>query len=185
MSNAQQENLPEAVPGYGGTVRAMHWIGALVVIAAWCVGISLDSFPRGPERTAVMGLHSTIGLVVFSLAVLRILWRIATPAPVQEGPVWLMAVARAGHTALYVLTLALPATGLLARWAKSGSASLIGGLSIPAPFPLPETKLFGEIHVTIANALAALVAVHVVAALFHHFVLRDATLRRMAPGRAR
>lgn len=183
MSNVQQDVLPPAVQGYGGTVRALHWIGALLVIAAWCVGISLDSFPRGPERTAVMGVHSTLGLVVFSLAVLRILWRLATPAPVLQGPVWLAAVARAGHTALYVLTLALPVAGLLARWAKSGSASLIGGFSIPAPFALPDTKLFAEIHVTIADALAALVAVHVLAALFHHFVLRDATLRRMAPGR--
>ena len=185
MSDSQQAALPEAAQGYSGTVRALHWIGALVVIATWGVGISLDSFPRGPERSAVMGVHSTLGLLVFSLAVLRILWRSVTPAPAFEGPAWLAAVARAGHAALYALTVALPVTGLLARWAKSGSASLVGGFSLPAPFPLPETKMFGEIHETIAFALAAMVGAHLVAALFHHLVLRDGTLRRMAPGGSR
>lgn len=180
MSNAQQAVLPPAVQGYGGTVRALHWIGALAVIAAWVVGISLDEFPKGPERTAVMGVHSTVGLLAFTLAVLRVLWRSVTPTPAQEGPAWLVPVARAGHVALYALILALPVLGLLARWGKSGSASLIGGLTLPAPFPVPALKLWGEAHVALAYTLAALVAVHVLAALVHHFVLRDGTLRRMA-----
>ena len=132
-----------------------------------------------------MGLHSTVGLLVLTLAVLRILWRSTTPAPAHVGPAWLAPLANAGHVALYALTVALPVTGLVARWAHSGTATLIGGLSIPAPFPLPQTKLFGEVHVAIAYTLAALVAAHVLAALVHHFVLRDATLRRMAPGLSR
>lgn len=182
MSTVQQDVRPAAVERYGAPVRALHWIGAIVVIATWVVGISLDSFPKGPERSAVMGLHSTIGLVAFTLAALRIVWRSLTPTPAAEGPAWLAPVVRAGHAVLYALVVALPVTGMVARWAHSGTATLLGGISIPSPFPLEKNALYGDVHTTIAYALAALVVAHVAAALFHHLVRRDGTLRRMALG---
>lgn len=132
-----------------------------------------------------MALHSSFGVLVLSLSVLRILWRSARPQPVAEGPALLATLAQAGHVTLYALTVALPVTGLLARWARSGHAALIGGFNLPAPFPLPPTKLWAGMHTTIAYALAALVAAHVVAALFHHLVLRDGVLRRMVPALSR
>lgn len=167
--------------GYSGTVQALHWIGAFVIIATWGLGISMDLFPRGTARGAALGVHSTLGLLVFSLAVLRILWRAATIDPPPEGPAWMVPLAHAGHVTMYALTVALPVSGLLARWAHSGTAMLIGGFALPSPFALPKSELWGDTHSTIAFALAALVGAHVVAALLHHFVLRDGILRRMIP----
>lgn len=168
-------------PGYSGTVQALHWIGAFVIIAAWGLGISMDLFPRGAVRSAALGVHSTLGLVVFSLAVLRILWRAATSDPPPEGPEWMVPLAHAGHVALYALTVAIPVLGLLTRWSHSGTATLIGGLAIPSPFALPDTHLWANLHSWLAYALAALVGAHVAAALIHHLVFRDNILRRMLP----
>lgn len=181
MSDAPSAVLPEAAQGYGTTTRALHWAAALLIFGAWGLGISLEQFPRGPERAAAIGVHSSLGLLVLTLSVLRILWRSVTRAPAPEGPGWMVAAARLGHLAFYVLTVALPVSGLLARWARSGSASLVGGWSIPTPFPLPASKLWAQAHDTIAFTLAALVVAHVAAALFHHLVLRDGVLRRMLP----
>jgi cytochrome b561 len=169
------------VPSYSGTVRALHWIGAVVVIATWGLGISMDLFPRGPARGSAMGVHSTLGLLVLSLSVLRILWRGATRDPAPEGPAWMVPLAHAGHVPLYALTVAMPLIGLLARWSRSGTATLIGGLALPSPFPLPKTELWHNAHIWLAYTLAALVVVHVTAALIHHLVLRDGILRRMIP----
>jgi len=167
--------------GYGGTVQALHWVGAFVVIATWGLGMSMDLFPRGPARSSAMSLHSTLGLLVLSLSTLRILWRGATRDPAPDGPAWMVPLAHAGHVTLYALTVALPVIGLLGRWSRSGTATLIGGFALPAPFPLPKTELWAEAHTTLAYALAALVVVHVAAALTHHLVLRDGILRRMIP----
>lgn len=178
MSSTKQVTLPAPVEGYSSTIRALHWVGALLVFVTWWLGISL---PEGPARGPAMALHSSFGVLVLSLAVLRILWRSVTPQPVPEGPALLVTLAKIGHVTLYALTLALPVTGLLARWTRSGHATLIGGFDLPAPFPLPATKLWAWTHTTIAYALAALVAAHVGAVLFHHLVLRDGVLRRMVP----
>jgi cytochrome b561 len=167
--------------GYGGTVQALHWVGAFVVIATWGLGMSMDLFPRGPAHSSAMSLHSTLGLLVLSLSTLRILWRGATRDPAPDGPAWMVPLAHAGHVTLYALTVALPVIGLLGRWSRSGTATLIGGFALPAPFPLPKTELWAEAHTTLAYALAALVVVHVTAALVHHLVLRDGILRRMMP----
>jgi cytochrome b561 len=167
--------------GYSGAVQALHWIGAFVIIATWGLGMSMDLFPRGPARGSAMGVHSTLGLLVFSLAVLRILWRAATRDPAPDGPAWMVPLAHAGHVTLYALTVALPVIGLLGRWSRSGTTTLIGGLAIPTPFALPKTDFWALAHTTLAYALAALVVVHVAAALIHHLVLRDGILRRMIP----
>jgi len=169
------------VQAYNSGVLALHWIAAFVIVAAWVLGVSMDLFPRGPARGAALQVHVTLGLLVFSLSVLRILWRGVTPAPAPDGPAWMVPLAHAGHIAMYVMTVALPVSGLLARWARPGFATLIGGYTIPTPVALPRSELWGDAHAAIAYTLAALVAAHVGAALIHHLVLHDGVLRRMVP----
>jgi cytochrome b561 len=174
---------PQREVGYHAGVRLLHWLSAAVIIAAWGLGVGLEAFPRGAARGAAIDVHSTLGIAVFSLTVLRILWRGATGAPPLEGPEWMVRLAQAGHAALYGFALAVPFSGLLARWAYSGSATLIGGLVIPAPLPLPPSELWGDAHAALATAFSVLVAGHIAAALYHHVVLKDSTLRRMLPQR--
>ena len=179
MPDSLSATLPAPVAAYGTITRFLHLVGALVIIATWCLGISLESFPSGPTRLSAVGVHTMLGLTVFSLSVLRILWRLATRAPDPAGPAWMRPLAKLVHVATYLVTVALPVSGLLARWAHSGAASMPFGWSIPAPFTLPKSEVWGEVHEALALTLAALVVLHIVAALVHQFVLRDGSMRRM------
>ena len=170
---------------YGTVTQGLHWLAALLILAAWGLGFMLEDFPKGPARLTAIQVHSMLGLLVLTFAVLRILSRLATSAPEPLGPAWVERFARLGHGALYALTLALPATGLLLRWAHSGEATLLGGWTIPAPFTIPGEEFWAGTHELIAYALAALVLGHVVAALWHQYVLRDDVFARIVPGRGR
>ncbi len=177
--------LPKPV-AYGSATQALHWLAALAIVAAWGLGLSIDLFPRGPARAGALSVHFTLGLLVFSLALLRILGRLATPAPAPHGPAWMVLAARLDQAALYAIMLALPITGMLDRWtSRAGTVTLIGGWNLTPPFALAQTRFWGNVHEPLAYALAALVAAHVGAALFHHLVLRDGILRRMLPAPSR
>jgi cytochrome b561 len=168
----------------GVTTRAIHWGTALLVLSAWAVGSTMEEFPRGAGRDAAMQLHYSLGVLVLGLAALRVAWRAVSPPPPAEGAAWQRLAASGMHLALLGLTVALPLSGLFDRWARGRPVSVFGGLPLPAPIPIPGGRAWGEVHEVLANLLLAAIAVHVVAALWHHFVLRDRTLSRMIGGGA-
>ena len=165
---------------YGPATRALHWGSALLILLAWGLGTLMEDFPRAMEGQA-KSLHFGLGVVVLSLAALRVLWRLVNPhpAPPPGTPSWQDRAGRLAHLALYGLTLAVPLSGLFDRWARGRPVGLPGGLVLPAPFAVPGGKLWGEVHEVAANLLLVLVGLHVAAALWHHLVLRDNVLRRM------
>jgi cytochrome b561 len=169
---------------YNPVTRGLHGLAAVVIICAWALGISLESFPSGPQRLSAVEVHTVLGLTVLTLAVLRILVRLVTRSPENLGPAWNDFIARLGHFALYAVTLAVPLAGLMARLARSGSVSLPGGYSIPAPpFPIVGSKDFwAQTHQTLAFALAVLVVGHLLASAWHQWVLRDDVWGRISRG---
>jgi cytochrome b561 len=86
------------------------------------------------------------------------------------------------HWALAILTFAVPLSGLLDRWARGRAVTVFGGLPLPAPFTIPGGSAWGEVHEALASVMLALIAVHVAAALWHQFILRDRALSRMVKG---
>lgn len=166
-------------------VRALHWSIAGLVTLAWLVGITMEDLPRGGGREQAMSLHYSLGIVVFVLAVLRLvrplLWPLAHPTGQSLWRVW---AAQAAHWALAAITLGLPITGLLDRWARGRPVSVFGGVLLPAPMTIPGGRLWGEAHELVAIILAAMVALHIAAALWHHLALGDGTLVRMLPQRS-
>lgn len=178
--DAQAETQP-----HGAVLRAIHWASAFLVLAAWVVGSTMEEFPRGGGREEAMQLHYTLGVLVLGFAVLRILRHAVAPAARVDGPAWQRLVAAGMHVALVALTLALPLSGLLDRWARGRPVSIFGGIPLPAPFAVPGGRIWGEAHEVLANLLLAAVALHVAAALWHQLVLRDGALSRMLPRRRR
>jgi hypothetical protein len=87
--------------------------------------------------------------------------------------------ATAMHVALIGLTVALPLSGLFDRWARGRTVTVFGGVALPAPASVPGGGAWGEVHEALAGVLVAVVAAHVLAALWHQFVLRDGALSRM------
>lgn len=148
--------------GYTRAQIALHWITAVLVVAAWIthedMGKALRGRLEGAEGTP---LHVWFGVAVFFAVLVRLALRRrhGAPPPVPGMPPLLEAAATWGHRALYALLVATPAAGM-ATW--------FGGF-LEA----------GEFHEALGNALMLLALVHAAAALWHHFGRRDETLRRM------
>lgn len=176
-------------PRFSLGVRLLHWAGVLLVAVAVVSGIALDEFPKGALREAVRVVHDSFGLALIALTLLRLPARLAEKLPARRSgrvraptpgtSTFLGRLARRVQAAMYSLMLLVPSAGLLDRWARGKPVPLFGVPDLPAPFPVPGGKFWGEVHETLAWTLVFLVAAHVAAALWHAFVLRDGTLSRM------
>jgi cytochrome b561 len=169
---------------YSGIAIGLHWLLALLITAAFAVGLYMHDLPFSPTRLKLFNWHKWAGVSILALSALRLLWRLwKRPPPPLPMPAWQAVAAHGTHGLLYALFLAVPLMG----WAYSSAAGfpvVVFGL-LPLPdFVHPDRALaevLKEGHGLLAWALCAVVVVHVLAALKHHFVDRDATLRRMRP----
>ena len=170
---------------FGTPSRLLHWLGALVIAAAWAVGTIMSDLPRGPSKAAGLDLHFALGSLVLTLTALRLIWRLFNPRPESPPgtPLWQDRAARWGHLALYALMIALPLTGVLAAWLGGKTINLLWITALPSPWERNRglEKLLEEVHEVLANGMLILVAAHVAAALWHHFLRRDGLLGRMLP----
>lgn len=170
------------MPRHDPVTLALHWLIALLIAAAYAASGLVE---EGPGRAWAMNLHGSLGLSVFGLSLLRIVWRgfARHPEPVAM-PALMARLAKLAHVALYVMMVAVPLIGLLALWAGGQGISLFGLLALPAPMTASRgAKLFLDgAHELAANALVALALLHATTAIFHQYILRDHLLERMTPG---
>jgi cytochrome b561 len=179
-------NTSVSSPRYTGVAIALHWLLALMIVGSFSVGLYMHELPVSPTRLKLYNWHKWAGVTILSLSALRLLWRLANRPPADlPAPRWQQQAAHLTHGALYLLFFAVP----LAGWAYSSAAGFpivwFGVLPLP-DFVSPDKALaetLKEVHATLAWALAALVVLHVAAAMKHHFVDRDGLLSRMRPGR--
>ena len=174
---------------YGAVVQFLHWSTAVFVVIAWLLGTFGDDLPKGVARNAGLFIHISAGLAILAVVAVRILWRLIDPPPQPEATpfgVWLDRAGRFAHVALYVLLVAVPVIGIVTQFARGQPLPLFGLAEIASPWPADRAFAHSvkEVHEFLANALAAVAAVHAGAALLHHWVFRDRTLKRMLPGAA-
>jgi cytochrome b561 len=175
-------NLP--IKKYDKGARALHWLSALLVIGALAAGWTMVGLPFSPLKVKAFNWHKWIGITVLALTLLRIVWR-ATHKPPEPLPMpaWQRKVAHALHGLLYLLLLAQPLVG----WANSSAAGIpvVWFGVLPLPDFVPHDKALAgnleHLHGLLGLLLAVLIALHLLAALKHHFIDRDDTLRRMLP----
>jgi cytochrome b561 len=174
---------------YGALGQAFHW-GMLALFTAVCLAMELKGiYPRGSAgRAGLTRWHELLGLTAALAVVARLLWRAvdAPPADLPGASVWQRRAVRAMKLALYLAMVALPLTGVVAAVGR-GDAVIFLGVDFNAltgPLSTATGKALKEVHEAIATAAYWLVGLHAGAALWHHYIRRDATLRRMLPGRA-
>ena len=171
--------------GYRWPAKLLHWLTALAVICAVPLAIAMLNVAPGPVQNKLFDLHRSVGAVILTLTAIRLLWRLFVPAPalVPGLPQWQQHAARFTHYALYVLLFAVPLMG----WA--GTSAFGATIRVFDLFALPSilakdrelAEVLLDAHVALAVTLCVLVALHIAAALHHHFIREDATLRRMLP----
>lgn len=173
----------------------LHWLTALAVLALLAMGWIMTDLPLGsPLQFTLFQLHKSVGITVLALTLVRLVWRAAhRPPPLPDSMPKLERLgAHLGHLGLYALLLGLPLLGwgVVSTSAFNIPTVLYGLIPFPhiafladLPDRAPVNKALEAGHSLGAYVLAALVAVHVLAALRHHFLLKDGVLKRMLPGR--
>ena len=161
---------------------ALHWVTALLVGVLWVIGQTVDFFPNGALRIDYRSVHITLGMALGAVLLARLAWRFtryeALP-PLDDGV--LLAIARLTHWLLYALLVAAVVLGIANVWVRGDAIFNLFRVPAYAPGDRALMHLVGGWHALAANAVIIVAGVHAAAALFHHYVLRDATLRRMLP----
>lgn len=170
---------------YTGVAKTLHWVMALIIIVMLIFGEGLED-SKGEELTKGLAAHSSLGLIVLALVLLRILWRFGHPPPALPeamGTAQKIA-AHAVHAAIYVLMIYLPLTGLYAAAVHDVPVTPFGAFDVREALSFLGVGSFDArrpLHAIGTKVMLALVVLHIGAALYHQFVQRDAVLRRMLP----
>ena len=161
-----------------------HWLMAAIIVATWSIAIVVSDMPLSPARITGYSWHKWLGVTVFFLVLLRLVWRATHPAPQLEikMPVWQERAMQLTHFALYLLMIVIPLVGWLMSSAKGYTVNYFGLFELPDL--LSKDKALGhqlkDLHEYLADVLVALVCLHVLAALKHQFIDRDGLLSRMS-----
>ncbi|CAO97103.1 cytochrome b [Erwinia tasmaniensis] len=173
-----------SVTRYGALSIGMHWLVAVAVYGMFALGLWMvtqgyydEWYHKAPE------LHKSIGMVLFAVMLVRVVWRFVSPPPkplksysplVRHGAV-------IAHLLLYGLLFAILISGYLISTAEGKPVDVFGVLPVPALFTGlgEQADLAGNIHLWLAWSVVILSVLHGLAALKHHFIDRDITLKRM------
>jgi cytochrome b561 len=171
--------------GYSGVAKTLHWLIAVLVFTQLGIGKFADV--DAEEARSVFDWHTSLGLTVLILMLVRLGWRLThtVPALPATTPVWQRGLARTSHLLFYVLLLALPLSGWLLTSAEGDAVRFLGLFPVPGlPVAAGEEmeEFLEETHELLGNVLIGLAAVHILAGWKHHFIDRDNVLRRMLPG---
>ena len=164
------------------TTILLHWLTALLVAALWCIGQTVDWAPAGVLRVDYRSVHILLGMILGCVLVARLAWRTAKGGmlpPLDTGP--LLVIARMTHWALYALLLVALGLGVTNVWARGDVIFNLFTLPQLIPGDHGFIHQMESWHALAANAVLIVTGLHAAAALFHHAILRDATLRRMLP----
>lgn len=170
---------------WGSLAKGLHWLVAAAVTVQVALGFAAVWWRVSPAKLDLFVLHKSLGIVILFVVALRLIWRLANPTPALpvDMSLWARRAAQASHVSLYMLLFAMPLTG----WFTGSAANVPFRVFWHLPWPTlvaPDdvlAKLGARVHLGLFIALAAVLLVHVGAALWHHYVRGDNVLKRMLP----
>src|ERR1700730_8527769 len=189
MSGAQSmTSIGNTEDHFGAVAILLHWSMAFLVIGLAALGLYMVTLPDigfNTRKVMLVLYHKEFGLLVLVLLATRLAWRVThiLPRLVEHLPDWQKIAARFVHLSFYALLFALPMTGCLMSSAAGIPVSFFGLFMLP-DFVHRDYDLFQRnvaIHQWLGYVLILFIFVHAGAALRHHFVFKDDTLRRMLP----
>ena len=172
-------------PRYGTTAKWLHWSIVLLVLVQFGIAILMPDI--GPHTVAgtLINLHFSFGVLILVLMAVRLGNRLRHPVPLDMpgSPAWERLAAHVTQLAFYFILLVGPFLGWASASAHKLPVDVFGIMTLPAiAAPRAHWALTaGDIHIYMMWTLAALIGLHVLAALYHHFLRRDGVLRRMLP----
>ncbi|MCE7031209.1 cytochrome b/b6 domain-containing protein [Lysobacter sp. GX 14042] len=171
--------LHDSPERYGLVTRLLHWSMAVLVLLQFVKFFERLDGGGGSLVETIAGWHTSVGTLLLVLVLARIAWAFAQRRrrPVNDPALAIFVIA--GHVMLYAALLALPVMGLLIMLGGGYGHSAFGIGLFPPGEEVGWARVWGSLHSPLAWLLAVAVAVHIAAALYHHFIRRDRVLRRM------
>ncbi len=166
---------------YGIVARLLHWVMAIVIFGMFALGLWMHNLSfYSPWYHTAPNIHKSIGILLFFTLIARIVWRLINPKPDNNYlKPFERKVSHLVHWAMYVILFVLMATGYLISTLGGRSVSVFDLFDVPSVFENKALeKLVGFSHELIAFCLIGLVVLHAAAALKHHFIDGDVTLKR-------
>src|SRR3954471_5407396 len=174
------------IHAYSVTARVLHWLVAALVLPMIALGIIIANEWGGPVQQPLYDLHKSIGALLLPLIIVRLVYRLVyPPLPLPADiPALQQFAAHATHWTLYGLLLVQPVVGMIATSAYPAPLPMFGLFELPHVWPenRPLSERLFALHRWMGIAIAAVAAIHIGAALQHHFVRRDRGLMRMLTG---
>ena len=170
---------------YGGVAKALHWLIVALLLVQFPLGWFMPDIRRGMQPGDAMMVHISIGLVILTVVVVRLIWRLSHPvAPDGSLPHWQNMLGESVHWLLYLLLFATTLSGWAFASLRGWSIQVFNLFKLPmlASEGSAWAGAVGRQHENLELALITVVTLHVLAALVHAFVYRDKVLQRMLPG---
>ena len=177
---------PRTAAVYNPGLRTLHWLMAALIFVGLPLGVWASLLPSGDRlRIDVLFFHKSIGVTVFGLVALRIVWRLIVGAPAYVEPLGKLThvASRAGHLALYALMIAMPVSGYVGSAAGGRPLPWFGLLQLPRLVAKDRVLAVAasSAHLVFAWAIGFVLAAHLGAVVWHTAIRRDSVLTRMWP----
>lgn len=178
--------IHNTVNKYGIISKTLHWLIAILIICAWIAGDYMVDLPNNdPVKFSLIDLHKSVGMAVLMLVIIRLSWRLYDGAPKFLGKSRILKIAaNTMHYLLYVFMFIQPLSGWFMSSAAGYNPTFFGLFNFPGLVAKNSSMVetYISVHDTSATILLVLFILHVSAALVHHFIFRDDTLRRITFG---
>lgn len=174
--------LKNTLSSYGFVSKNFHWIMAAIILFNFTLGYFMGDLDKGPLRFFIFNLHKSLGILVIVLIILRLFWRLINfvPAPLSQNYL-LNKLSKFVHYFFYFILLVVTFSGWTYSSARGGPISVFGLFSVPALVEKNDeiAKIARNIHTLSVYVFITFVGVHILASLYHHYFLKDKTLKRM------
>ncbi|MGF1711858.1 cytochrome b [Vibrio kagoshimensis] len=174
--------MENKIKNYNAVARAIHWISALTIFSLFGVGLWMVDLSYYSEwyKTAP-DLHRSAGILLAALTLIRIVWKHVTTSPSVEGKPYEVVAAKLVHGFMYINLFALFISGYLISTSDGRGIDVFNLFTVPSLGELFENQsdLAGSVHYYAAWVLIIMASVHALAAIKHHIIDKDDTLRKM------
>ena len=171
---------------FGSLAKWLHWLIALGLVVILYMGLEQSGMERGPEKSEMRVIHGSIALVVFVLMTVRLAWRLMNEVPAHPDgmPAVQRAIATLVHWAIYIAVFVQLISGPITIATGGRPIPFFGLFSFSLPVEASEEAhhFWEEVHEFSWRIVAAIVVLHILGALYNHFIAKNDVLRRMTTG---
>ena len=165
---------------YGLLSKLFHWLTAAGLIVQIPLGFYLVDLDFDQSRADIENYHILFGLIIFYVILIRLIFKVLTPTPDFKGSVFLgqKFIAKLNHLLLYLTLLTVTVSGILKKL-FNGESLVVFFKKINLTYNYELSEQFYSIHILANYALIGFITLHILAALFHKFFLRESILKRI------